>query len=167
MKRIIILCGTLILLPLFLLMTFDALTSDLISARLMKKNPQRKHTVEVVKNTRQNVWYRIKLDGELLYTTPRFYKRMFDYREEVIWSKDGKRFLFEVAETPIYGYDIKEERPLTPEELYGFETTPFMKLGYMAEIPYLPPEPEPAVDPVVGTAAATNAPGTPPKSVVP
>ena len=135
MKRIIILCGCLLFLPLALLMAWSSLRGDFVGNRIVKQSPDGEHTAEMIQIVlKDSLRYRVKLDGEHLFSTRRFDRRTTDYREALVWNNASDRFYFEVGGQRLEGWEVDEGRKLTPEERFAIEPEEFFRLGYRGRV---------------------------------
>jgi hypothetical protein len=97
---------------------------------MTQESPNRRHSATLYRVDGFDVIFSIYLDWKRIYCSPDFGGYRKDHRERIVWTKDGRWLVFEVAERRLFGFDVNEQRELTPDELESARFIPFEELGY-------------------------------------
>ena len=92
-------------------------------------SPDGKHTVKLVRQDAIDRNYLIYVDGERVYVSPDFVPRDdISFQEALHWDAAGSIVVFEVAKRRLFGFDVREHRPLSDDELLAVELAPVPEL---------------------------------------
>ena len=69
--------------------------------------------------------YFVSVNGKRVYHSPDFSPRTdLDFKEELTWDASGHMLILSIAGHRIFGYDAKQSRRLTDEQLLAVELAP-------------------------------------------
>lgn len=108
---------------------------SMVSTVMTKRSPDRQHTAKLSRVQGIDVNFRVTVDGTRVYGSPDFAPVRADFREELIWDTNSQAVVLEVAGRRIFGYQVREKRPLTDEELLKIYLTPFEELRFEGTLP--------------------------------
>lgn len=102
-----------------------------------KVSPDDRHTAKLV--TRQaglDVNIYVDLDGSRIYTSPDFAApAKVDFQERLAWDRSSTILMLEVAGERLFGYNVRQNRTLTPMELLQVKLPPFSDVAFTDSLP--------------------------------
>jgi hypothetical protein len=88
-------------------------------------SPDGNHTVKLVRQDGIDRNYSIYVDGKRVYISPDFAPRDdISFQEALRWDAAGSIVVLEVAKQRLFGFDVRDDRPLSDDELLAVELAP-------------------------------------------
>src|SRR5690349_14231393 len=103
---------------------------SMVSTVITKRSPDKQHTAKLTRVQSIDVNFKLTVDGAHVYASPDFVPVRADFREQLIWDTNSEAVFVEVAGRRIFGYHVRDARPLTDAELYQIHLTPFEELRF-------------------------------------
>jgi hypothetical protein len=104
---------------------------------ITKVSPDRRHAARLV--TREIGWdvnVFLEVDGDTVYASPDFAAPAeADFQERLMWDSSGMVVVVEVADKRLFGYDVRNQHPLTAAELAAVSLSSFDDLRFTEDPP--------------------------------
>ena len=100
-----------------------------------KANPDGSHHAKLVRYDGIDVNFKVVVDGENVFWSPDFAPVGHDFREQINWDATGSIVVLEVAGQRLFGYDARQGKKLTDEEVLAVEYPPFKDYWYEGKVP--------------------------------
>jgi hypothetical protein len=114
---------------------FVALYVQTTSHVMSKSSPDGRHVAKLVRVKGIDVNFILTVDRNRVFWSSDFAPVDADFREQIAWDKNGENVVLEVGGARLFGFNTKENRPLTDAELLSVEYPPFDALGFEGTLP--------------------------------